>query len=46
MNSEELKDIEKKVEMVEASGHGEVVIKIQNGRIYRTLHTFDELKTK
>ncbi len=33
--------IDAKVDLVEAAGHGEVVIKIKNGYVYRVPHTID-----
>ncbi len=46
MDSKVKEDIEKKIEDIEKQGHGEVVIKIKNGVIYRVLKTEDELITK
>lgn len=34
----------KKIEEIKAFGHGEVVVKIKNGHIYRILKTEDELE--
>ncbi len=38
-----LKDIIGKIEQVEKSGHGEVVIKIKNGYVWRVLVTYDTI---
>ena len=46
MEKEALESIKKKVEEVEKKGHGEVIVKIKNGTIYRVLQTFDELMVK
>ncbi len=43
-DTDTIKKIEKKIEQVKNDGHGEVVVKIKNGRVYRTLQTFDELE--
>ncbi len=42
MDNQTLVDIKQKIEEVEASGHGEVVIKIKNGYVWRVLQTFDK----
>ena len=44
MKPDKLQSIKEKIEQVENDGHGEVVVKIKNGRVYRTLQTFDELE--
>tara|TARA_Y100000310_G_C20138713_1_gene559245 strand:- start:353 stop:505 length:153 start_codon:yes stop_codon:yes gene_type:complete len=43
MNEQDMQDIREKVERVEKQGHGEVVVKIKNGFIYRILVTEDSL---
>ena len=46
MDKEELEYIQKKVEEVEKLGHGEIIIKVKNGFIWRVLQTFDERRVK
>ncbi len=41
-----LEDIIEKIQQVEKLGHGEVVIKIKNGYVYRVLTTEDSLIKK
>ena len=43
MNKESLLLLTQKIEWVEKQGHGEVVVKIRNGVVYRILVTEDEL---
>lgn len=43
MNIETLELIKQKIAEIEKLGHGEVIIKIKNGVIYRVLSTKDEL---
>ena len=42
MDTVTAKLIKEKVEIVEAEGFGEVIIKIQNGAVWRILHTIDK----
>ena len=46
MNKQTIELIKEKVEKVEVVGHGEVVIKIKNGYVWRILSTLDELVSK
>ena len=43
MDNETLKLIKEKILEIEKLGHGEVVIKIKNGTVYRILATEDKL---
>ena len=43
MIDKELKLIKEKIDAVKGLGHGEVVIKIKNGIVYRVLTTEDKL---
>lgn len=43
MNKETLEFIKEQIEAIEKHGHGEVVIKIKNGVVYRVLPTPDYL---
>ena len=43
MDKEISERLEEKIEQVEKLGHGEVVVKIKNGVIYRILTVEDEL---
>ena len=43
MNKEELKKVEEEIDKVEAHRHGEIVLKIKNGYVYRIIQTYDTL---
>jgi len=43
VEAEILENIKDKIEKLEERGHGEVVIKIKNGHVWRILDTCDEL---
>lgn len=46
MDKETLELIKKNIEEIEAGGHGEVVVKIKNGFVFRILITQDKLLVK
>lgn len=47
MASKELELIQKKLETVKKAGHGEVIIKVADGKIVYITHTIgEEVKTK
>ncbi len=43
MKTDILQSIKEKIESVEKKGHGEIIVKIKNGHVWRILSTEDEL---
>ena len=43
MEASVLENIKEKIAQVESDGHGEVIIKIKNGHVWRILQTYDTL---
>jgi len=46
MDTKTLEKVKEKIERISVQGHGEVIVKIKNGHIWRILATEDELLDK
>jgi len=46
MDTKTLEFIKEEIEKIEAHGHGEVIIKIKNGFVYRVISSLDYLLDK